>query len=135
MRVLIIFLGFVAAFAVACSSNAPQDNKSKQTQKIPKIHDTTWVNLITELYFAEALKNKRQVAKKNIVDEVRWMDSTIVAHYGLTPKEFEMAYVALGRDFQRIERIYDQCLEKLSRLEARIKSDSLKTYDFPKDLR
>ncbi len=97
--------------------------------------DSVWANLITELYMAEALKNKRAIANRDVAADIRYIDSAVVVHYGFTPEEFETAWYELGEDLERFTKVMDLVLEQMTRLEEQIKTDTLRTYDFPNDFR
>lgn len=96
-----------------------------------KLSDSLWVEVLSDMYIHEAFKNKRGVAGKDITQEVLWLDSVALKSHGLTQEEFNKAYRNLGKDLHRISGIYDQVLERLSKLESEIQSDSTKVYSFP----
>lgn len=127
---------FSLVLVVTCAFVSCQDPDTLYGEASdPVLTDSTWVEVITELYLAEALKNKRAIANKNISPEIRYLDSTIIADYGLTPPEFERAWYDLGKDLERFDKILDLVLERMTRLEEDLKTDTLRVYDFPKDLR
>lgn len=127
MQIRVLILLFAIVFSVACSGGKTEGSGTKAA----KLHDTVWVDLLTQLYINEAFKNKRGVAGKDITKEVLWLDSIILSEHNLTREEFTLAYTELGKDIKRIDKIFDQVLESLSKMESELKSDTLKSYSLP----
>ena len=122
-QLLLVFV--VSCLLLACNNNTESSEAPK------KLSDSLWVEVLSDMYIHEAFKNKRGVAGKDITQEVLWLDSVALKSHGLTQEEFNQAYRNLGKDLDRISSIYDQVLERLSKLESEVQSDSTKVYSFP----
>lgn len=88
-----------------------------QTKK-PQIDRTIFVNVLADLYLAEAMVSKQDSTIQGQKDLYKSYQKDIFNKYQITYEEYKSAYDLYNKDLKGMQQLYDEAIGKVSKQQA-----------------
>ncbi len=116
MRSIGIYIVLVTFIILSgCTTDISMKKEKPPADLIPR---DTMVNVIVDMHLYDAVIKEMQKEHRNVKRSKVYLYQTVMEKYHITREQFESSLLYYQQDLDEYDKIYDDVIEKLSKMKA-----------------